>query len=102
MILPQLDVRKNFDCGILSYFFSSDYYVYLDNSFQSERRAKSLPPLTDYNKTYSMAPACTAVIAITPTISSALQPLDKSLTGLAIPCVIGPYASAFANLCVNL
>ena len=29
--------------------------------------------------------ACTAVIATTPTISSALHPLDKSLTGLAIP-----------------
>ena len=33
---------------------------------------------------------CTAVIATTPTISSAEHPLERSLTGFAIPCVTGP------------
>ena len=34
----------------------------------------------------------------TPTISSALQPLERSFIGIAIPWVTGPYASAFASL----
>ena len=46
--------------------------------------------------------AGTAVIATTPTISSALHPRDRSLTGAAIPCVSGPYASAFPSLCTSL
>ena len=45
---------------------------------------------------------CTAVSATTPSISFALHPRDKSLTGAAIPCVSGPYASAFASLCTSL
>ena len=36
------------------------------------------------------------MIATTPTISSAEQPLERSLIGFAIPWVTGPYASAFA------
>ena len=35
-------------------------------------------------------------------MSSALHPLDKSLTGLSKPWQSGPYASAWANLCVSL
>ena len=35
-------------------------------------------------------------------MSSTEQPLDKSLTGFAKPWTIGPWASAFANLCTNL
>ena len=35
-------------------------------------------------------------------MSSLLHPLDKSLIGFAIPCVIGPYAFALAILSVIL
>ena len=41
-------------------------------------------------------------IATAPTISDATHPRDKSLTGFAIPCVIGPNACAPPNLCTNL
>ena len=39
---------------------------------------------------YLLFCACTAVNATTPTISSQEHPRDRSLTGLAIPCNIGP------------
>ena len=42
------------------------------------------------------------MIATAPTISDAIHPRDKSLTGFAIPCVIGPNACAPPNLCTNL
>ena len=42
-------------------------------------------PVTPY-----FACACTAVIATTPTMSSAEHPLDRSLTGAAIPWHTGP------------
>jgi hypothetical protein len=41
-------------------------------------------------------------MATTPTMSSASQPRDRSFTGFAIPCRIGPYASAFARRSVSL
>ena len=46
--------------------------------------------------------ACTQVMAMTPTMSSAVQPRDRSFTGAAMPWVIGPYASAFARRCTSL
>ena len=46
--------------------------------------------------------ACTAVMATTPTMSSAEQPRDRSFTGAAIPCRMGPSASAFAKRCTSL
>ncbi len=49
-------------------------------------------------KRYAWAWAWTAVMATTPTMSSAEHPLERSLTGFAIPWVTGPYASAFASL----
>ena len=49
------------------------------------------------DKYFYLSLTCNAVIATAPTISSALHPLDKSLTGFDKPCVIGPYASAFAK-----
>ena len=39
---------------------------------------------------YSLICACTAVMATTPTISSAEQPRERSFTGLAMPCRMGP------------
>ena len=46
--------------------------------------------------------AWTAVIAATLTISSTEHPLDRSLTGLASPWMIGPTASAPATLSTSL
>ena len=46
--------------------------------------------------------ACTAVNATTPTMSSQEHPRERSLTGLAIPWSIGPYASALPSLCTSL
>lgn len=45
---------------------------------------------------------CNAVMAIMSTTSCTLQPRDKSLTGLAMPCKIGPIAVAPAKRCTNL
>ena len=39
---------------------------------------------------YSDICACTAVMATTPTMSSAEQPRERSFTGLAMPCRMGP------------
>ena len=39
---------------------------------------------------YSAICAWTAVMATTPTMSSAEQPRDRSFTGLAMPCRMGP------------
>ena len=46
--------------------------------------------------------ACTAVMATTPTMSSAVHPRDRSFTGAAMPCRMGPSASAFAKRCTSL
>ena len=46
--------------------------------------------------------ACTHVMAMTPTMSCALQPRDRSLTGAAMPWVTGPNASAWARRCTSL
>lgn len=46
--------------------------------------------------------ACTAVIAATLTISSTEQPRDRSLIGLASPCITGPTASAPATRSTSL
>ena len=46
--------------------------------------------------------ACTQVMAMTPTMSSAVQPRERSFTGAAMPYVMGPYASAFASRCTSL
>ncbi len=46
--------------------------------------------------------ACTQVMAMTPTMSSAEQPRDRSFTGAAMPWVTGPYASARARRCTSL
>lgn len=46
--------------------------------------------------------ACTHVMAMTPTMSCALQPRDRSLTGAAMPWVTGPNASACARRCTSL
>ena len=46
--------------------------------------------------------ACTHVMAMTPTMSCALQPRDRSLTGAAMPWVTGPKASACARRCTSL
>ena len=43
------------------------------------------PPETNLTILTYSACACTAVIATTPTISSALHPRERSLTGAAIP-----------------
>ena len=51
---------------------------------------------------YQHSCACTAVTAMVATMSSALQPRLRSLTGFARPCIIGPYASAPARRCTSL
>ena len=45
--------------------------------------------------------ACTHVMAMTPTMSCAVQPRDRSLTGAAMPWVTGPNASACARRCTS-
>ncbi len=46
--------------------------------------------------------ACTHVMAMTPTMSCAVQPRDRSFTGAAMPWVTGPKASACARRCTSL